>query len=105
MIRDMRGMRATILIDSGLPEAFWAQALKMAAYLRNRCPVNPKKLKKDEEKEIPSVGLSNTDLGFTITEILYETYYSKKPNYDHIQLFDSVAYVTVLLEKRKKVLS
>ncbi len=44
--RTLREMAATMLIESGLPEAFWAEAFRTAVYIRNRSPTSREK---DEE--------------------------------------------------------
>src|SRR5947207_12058418 len=38
--RTLRDMASTMLIESGLPEGFWAEAFRTAMYLRARCPTN-----------------------------------------------------------------
>lgn len=88
--RTLREMAATMLIESGLPEAFWAEAWRTANYIRDRCPTN---------RKLPE-GVEPTR---SLTPM--EAWSGKEPEYQHIHPFGCLVYVTVPRERRVKVLS
>ncbi len=83
-------MAATVLIEAGLPEAFWAESFRLAAYIRNRSPSNRK-----PPGSIEGHGLMTP----------YELYYGRAPEYQHLHPFGCLVYVTTPKEKRIKTLS
>jgi transposase InsO family protein len=85
--RTLREMAATMLIESGLPEAFWAEAFRTAVYIRNRSPTS-------REKEEELQGKSP-----------YEALNKRKPIISHLQPFGCLVYVTTPREKRRKLLT
>ena len=87
--RTIRESASTILIESGLPEAFWAEAVSFATYTRNRCPTRRRL----------ADGVHDTNMS------PHERYLGRKPSYDHIHPFGCLVYVTTLKEKRIKSLS
>src|SRR2546423_6929230 len=86
-------MASTMLIESGLPDGFWAEAFRTATYLRARCPTNRR-------------AVTNSRSEATSSEATpYEQYYQQKPEYSHLHPFGCCVYVTTPREKRTKVLS
>ena len=71
----------SILTHAGLSYAYWAEAVASAAYLRNRMVTTA--LKSDET--------------------LYQRWYGKKPNLQHIRVFGCMVYSHVPEGKRKKL--
>ena len=67
-----------MLLDAGLPQSFWAEAVSTAAYLRNRSPTS--KLK-------------------DMTP--HQAWYGQKPGVEHLRVFGSTAYA--LNDSRKKL--
>lgn len=69
-------MARCLLVDSGLDQKLWAEAISTAAYLRNRCP---------------SRSLDN--------KTPHEVWTGRKPNVKHLKVFGSTA---VALNKKRK---
>lgn len=69
----------TMLSDAGLPNCYWAEAVKYACYVNNRL-INQK------HKTSP-----------------LETLYGEKPSYENIHQFGCEVYVMVPYEKRRKL--
>ena len=67
-----------MLKEKHLPKFYWAEAIRTIVYLQNRTSANG--------------GVSP-----------HELYFGKKPNLAHLRVFDSVAYVHVPKEKRRKL--
>jgi len=63
-------MTRTILIASGLPRSFWAEALNASCYIINRCLTRP-----------------------ILNKTAYELFKGKKPNIIHLRLFGCKCYV------------
>jgi hypothetical protein len=82
--RTLIEMGRTMLIDAGLPEAFWAEAIRYAVYLKNRLP----------SKSCPSGMLSP-----------YEAFYQHKPQLYSSHPFGCAAYVEIPGQLRQKLLS
>ena len=78
MNRTLLELVRTMLIDSGLPHKFWAEALSTACYLKNRSPVRVLK-------------------GMTP----YQAFVGRKPNVDHLKIFGCVCYAHVPKDERK----
>ena len=74
-------MKDSMLIDSGLPNGFWAEAMETANYLRNRLPTR-----------------SRTH-GEMIPE---EAWTGRQQNLHHICIFGSLAFCNIPEEKRVK---
>jgi hypothetical protein len=77
-------MGRTMLVDAGLPEAFWAEAIRSAVYLKNRLP----------SKSCPQGTFS-----------AYEAFYGDKPALRGMHPFGCAAYVEIPRELRRKTLS
>lgn len=73
-------MKDSLLIDSGLPLQFWAEAMNTANYLRNRLPT-----KIQQGEIIPEVAWTG-----------------EKQDVRHLKVFGSVASVVIPKEKRHK---
>lgn len=73
-------MKDSLLIDSGLPLEFWAEAMDTANYLRNRLPT-----KSQRGEMIPE-----------------EAWTEKKQDVSHVKVFGSVVSVLIPKEKRHK---
>lgn len=73
-------MKDSLLIDSGLPSNFWAEAMESANYLRNRLPT-----KSQREELIPE-----------------ECWTGEKQDVSHLKVFGSVVSVVITKEKRHK---
>ena len=69
MNRTLNDMARCMVIQAGLPQTFWAEAIATAAYIRNRCPTKPL------DKMTP-----------------YEAWYGSKPNVSHFRTFGSSAW-------------
>jgi hypothetical protein len=67
--RTLLDMARCLLIESGLPSSFWAEAVNTANYLRNRCP------SKSLNGKTP-----------------YEMWTGKKPNLKHLRIFGSKVF-------------
>jgi hypothetical protein len=67
--RTVLDMARCLLIESGLPSSFWAEAVNTANYLRNRCP------SKSLNGKTP-----------------YEMWTGKKPNLKHLRIFGSKVF-------------
>lgn len=67
--RTLMDMARCLLIESGLPPSFWAEAVNTANYLRNLCPSN---------------GLHG--------KTPYELWKGNKPNINHLRIFGSKVY-------------
>lgn len=68
--RTLTEMARCLLIQSGLPPSFWAEAVATANYLRNRCPSRP---------------LSG--------KTAFEKWYKKCPNICHLRIFGSKVFI------------
>ena len=71
-------MKDAMLVNSKLPKEFWAEAMAIAAYLKN---------------------LLLTSLKERVPEELWT---SKRQNVGHLVIFGCLAYVDISKEKRKK---
>ena len=69
----------SMLLDSGLPQKFWAEAIATATYIRNRCPTKAVQ-------------------GMTP----YEAWHGKKPMVNHLRVFGCDAYAHVPKDERSK---
>ena len=76
--RTLRTMKDAMLLDSKLPNQFWAEAMDTANYIRNRLPTHAR-------AKTPEEGWT----GIT-------------PDVSHIRIFGSVSYVHIPKEKRIK---
>ena len=74
-------MKDSILIDSGLPNGFWAEAMETANYLRNRLPTRSK----NHGEMIPE-----------------EAWTGRRQDLHHICIFGSLAFCNIPEEKRVK---
>ena len=72
--RTLADMSRCLMIQSGLPPSFWAEATATANYIRNRCP------SRSIEGKTP-----------------FEKWYGKIPNIKHLKIFGAKAFV---LDKR-----
>ena len=70
----------SMLLDAKLPQAFWAEAVSTAAYLRNRSPTS---------------ALENMTP--------HQAWYGRKPGVEHLRVFGSTAYVHISKDSRKKL--
>lgn len=77
--RTIATMKDSLLVDSGLPNNSWADAMNTANYLRNRLPT------KCKEEIIPE-----------------EAWTDQKQDLRHLRIFGSVANVGISKEKRSK---
>ena len=100
--RTLRDMAATMLIESGLPEGFWAEAFRTATTIRNRCPSN-KNFAMLDQGDQESDKSAPEEVPQDITP--YERFYKVKPGYMHLKPFSCLVYVTTPKEKKVKVLS
>lgn len=73
-------MKDSLLLDSGLPLDFWAEAMDTANYLRNRLPAKSQR-------------------GELIPE---EAWSEKQQDVSHLRVFGSLASVEIPKEKRHK---
>lgn len=78
--RTLMEMVRAMLIDSGLPHKFWAEALSTAVYLKNRSP---------------SRAISE--------KTPFEALFGKKQSVKHLQIFGSTCYAHIPTEDRKKL--
>ena len=69
MNRTLVEMARCLLLQASLPEAFWAEAIATAAYLRNRCPT------KQLQGQTP-----------------YEVWFGSKPSISHLRPFGCKAF-------------
>ncbi len=74
-------MKDSMLIDSGLPNGFWAEAMETANYLRNRLPTRSK------------------NHGEVIPE---EAWTGQRQNLQHVRIFGSLTLSNIPPEKRTK---
>ena len=74
-------IKDSMLIDSGLPNGFWAEAMETANYLRNRLPTRSK----NHGKMIPE-----------------EAWTGRQQDLHHIRIFGSLAFCNIPEEKRVK---
>ncbi len=74
-------MKDSMLIDSGLPNGFWAEAMETANYFRNRLPI---KIKIYDEI-IPE-----------------EAWMGRRQDLQHVRIFGILALCNILDEKRSK---
>lgn len=74
-------MKDSMLIDSGLPNVFWAEAMETANYIRNRLPTKSK----THGEMIPE-----------------ESWTSRRQDLRHIRIFGSLALCNIPDEKRSK---
>ena len=80
MNRTLLELVRTMLVDSGLPHKFWAEALSTACYLKNRSPARALK-------------------GMTP----YQAFVGRKPNVDLLKNFGCGCYAHVPKDERKKL--
>ena len=71
MNRTLQEMARCMLLESGLPEFFWAEATQTAAYIRNRC----------------------TSRSTSSDATPYEIWYGSKPIVSHFKIFGAQAFV------------
>ena len=70
----------SMLLDSRLPQSFWAEAVSTAAYLRNRSPTS------------------------TLEDMTpHQAWYGQRPGVEHLRVFGSIAYVHIPKESRGKL--
>ena len=82
-------MGRTNMIQSGLPEKFWAEAIRTAIYIRNRLPTNA-------PRSIPlRIPYTSLDLQGNETRL----------NLSHMKPFGCAAYMSIPPPKRQKYLS
>ena len=74
-------MKDSMLINSGLPNGFWAEAMETANYLQNRLPTRSK-----NHEEV----------------ISKESWTGQRQNLQHVRLFGSLALSNISAEKRTK---
>lgn len=79
MNRTLKDMATTMLIDSGLPKHFWAEAVATSAYIRNRC------ITKAIDNKTPE-----------------EVWRGGKPTASHFRVFGSIAYAWIPKQHRNK---
>ena len=70
----------SMLLDAKLPQAFWAEAVSTAAYLRNRSPTS---------------ALENMTP--------HQAWYGRKPGVEQLRVFGITAYVHISRDSRKKL--
>lgn len=74
-------MKDSLLIDSGLPNNFWAEAMETSNYIRNRLPTKSM----NHGKLIPE-----------------EAWMNQRQNLEHVCIFGSLVLVNIPHEKRSK---
>ena len=74
-------MKDSMLIDNGLPNGFWAEAMETANYLQNRLPTRSQ----NHGEIIPK-----------------EAWTDKRQNFQHVRIFRSLAMSNIPDEKRSK---
>lgn len=79
--RTLVTMKDSLLIDSGLPNNFWAKAMETANYLRNRLPTRSK-----NHGEV----------------ILEESWTGRHQDLSHVRIFGSLVLANIPEEKRSK---
>lgn len=79
MNRSLIEMTRCLLRDANLDKRYWGEAIHTANYLLNRLPCS------------------------ATNRTPYELWYGEKPEYKHLRIFGSIAYVHVPKEKRKKL--
>ena len=67
-----------MLEEKHMPKLYWAEVVRTTVYLQNQASSN--------------AGMSP-----------HELYFGKKPNFAHLGVFSSIAYVHLLKEKRRKL--
>ena len=72
-------MARSMLTSKGLPNSYWAEAVNTAVYLLNRSPT----------KVVPN-------------RTLYQAWYKRKPQVNHLKIFGCVAYSLIPSQKREK---
>lgn len=77
--RYLKEMTMCMLLEAGLEQRFWGEAVLTATYIQNRLPTK-------------SIGVSP-----------FERWYSKKPSLEHFRIFGCEAWVQIPAEKRKKM--
>ena len=80
MNRTLLEMVRSMLVDSKLPQRFWAEALSTPVYLRNRCPT----------RSVPNM-------------TPYEALTGTKPKVGHLHVFGYTAYHHILKDERQKI--
>lgn len=94
--RSLTSIARTMMIDSGLPEEFWGEAIRAATYIRNRMPskgmrvINSDRDENEEEESATSP---------------YEALTGNKPHLDSVHPFGCGAYIFRPKEKQTKRLS
>ena len=79
--RTLVTMKDSLLIDSGLPNDFWAEAMETSNYLRNRLPTRSR----SHRELIPE-----------------EAWTNRRQNLSHIRIFGSLVLVDIPHKKRSK---
>ena len=78
--RTLVEMIRSMLVDSKLPQKFWAEALSTAVYLRNRSPTK------------------------AVTDMTpFEAWTGEKPRVDHLRVFGCAAYALIPKDERQKL--
>lgn len=77
--RSITEMATCMMIDSGMNERYWGEAVLTATYLQNRLP----------SRSVPKTP--------------YELWWGRKPDLSHLRIFGSEAYVHVPDQKRGKL--
>src|SRR5437660_7284924 len=80
MNRTIMEKARSMLLEAGLPESFWAEAVNTAMYLHNRSPT------RSLEGKTP-----------------YEAWNGDKPNLSHLKVLSCDAFLHVPEEKRNKL--
>ena len=70
--KTLEDMARTMLIDSGLPQVYWAEAINIACYILNRAMIRP-----------------------LILKTSYELIRGRKPNISHLRVFGCRCFVHV----------
>lgn len=77
--RYLKEMTLCLLLEGGLEEKYWGEAVLTATYVQNRLPSR-------------AIGMSP-----------FERWYGRKPSYEHFRIFGSDAWVQIPAERRKKM--
>ena len=72
-------MSRSMLFDAGLDKIYWGEAINTANYLKNMLPTK------------------------ILTKTPYEIWNDRKPNFEHLKIFGSKAFVHVPKQQRKKL--
>lgn len=77
--RYLKEMTMCLLLEGGLDEKYWGEAVLTSTYVQNRLPSR-------------SIGMSP-----------FERWYGRKPSFKHFRIFGSDAWVQIPAERRKKM--